>query len=170
MQETEPINTEGTATLQFTKARYIPRAANCCFLPEPGGRPLLRLSEGVDGDPATSGDDPESGVASGIILPSASVPVYLRGLPLFRFTGSLPPKGPPLILPLIPVPGGIVMPGTAPEGPLSIEGLVVPRVIPEIEVTGRVAAGACRPCGELVAPMLPPGGVPIPALRGCIMP
>jgi hypothetical protein len=128
-----------------------------------------------DGDPPppTDGDigsgSVESGVLSGITFPSASVVIYLRGLPLLRLTGSpWLPMEPPLVAMVIPVPAGIVMVGKGPEGPPpSIEGALVPRIIPVTEAAGRVAAGACRPCGDPAAPIVPPVGVPNPTLLGC---
>jgi len=75
----------------------------------------------------------------------------------------------PALMVVVPVPGVILMTGRGPEGPPSIEGLAVPRVIPIIKGAGRVAAGACRPCGD-PAPMLPPWGAPNPTVLGCKRP
>lgn len=66
----------------------LPRAANCCFLPVPGGRPRLRLLVGVV-EPdvrfgADMGDSPNETGPSG---------PYFLGRPLFFLTGS--PEGTP---------------------------------------------------------------------------
>jgi hypothetical protein len=64
--------------------KYLPRVANCCFLPLPGGRPRFRFE--------VEESSPEDGLAlSGKEdNPSETCPSkpYFRGLPRFFFTGS----------------------------------------------------------------------------------
>ena len=59
---------------------FLPREANCCFRPVPGGRPLPRFGAGV----TDTGVD-EVGDNANDTAPSGP---YFRGLPLFLLTAS----------------------------------------------------------------------------------
>ena len=82
------------------KGKYeLPRASICCFLLEPGGRPLAFFKEEGEADPAEAGGEENAPPDWDTFTPegagdnaSAMVPSgpYFLGLPLFLFKGSLP--------------------------------------------------------------------------------
>lgn len=65
-----------------------PRAANCCLLPDPGGRPLPRFCTGDANDDAGADDAGGAEFAVGDMVEMVPSGPYFLGRPLFLFIGS----------------------------------------------------------------------------------
>ena len=82
------------------EVRYLPRAASCWFLPEPGGRPRPRFSElGENGHETAGAAVAEPGVLGDTDNARRLSGPYFRGRPLFFFFAAFFIVEPPLSLP-----------------------------------------------------------------------
>lgn len=141
---TEIVITCGVKPIPAEPKSISPREANCCLVPDPGGRPLPRFCIGMNDD------DDAAGALTGVLVDNVddidpSGPYFL-GRPLFLFTGS--PDGD------TPV-GAPTFDAAAATGDST--GNVDPaELAPKLDCTGNAGFAEGRNPGGLCAKPVPP--------------